>query len=361
MALRAAKVVLEHLTKVFSTAGRDVLAADDVSLSIEPGELVTLLGPSGCGKTTTLRMIAGFETPSKGRIWIGERDVTNVPPNARDTAMVFQSYALFPHLTVRENVAYGLRFRRVDKADAARRVDRIMSLVGLKGLEGRSPGQLSGGQQQRVALARALVVEPQVLLFDEPLSNLDAKLREQMREEIRRIQKGLSITAVYVTHDQTEAMSISDRVVVMREGRIEQVGSPEDIYRRPVNKFVADFVGKVNFIPADVVESGDTTSALNVLGRLVKVPRLSFGVGRKVNVVVRPEQLCLEPVLSDGLLQGVVTSCTYLGPLLEYEVKVAQDVKILASVHNPRRSRAVTPGAAVALSFDLEDLHVLPA
>lgn len=360
MALRAARVVLEHLTKIFSSAGKDVVAADDVSLCIEPGELVTLLGPSGCGKTTTLRMIAGFEMPSRGKIWIGDRDVTNVPPNARDTAMVFQSYALFPHLTVRENVAYGLRFRRIDRAEAARKVDRIMSLVGLKGLEGRSPGQLSGGQQQRVALARALVVEPQVLLFDEPLSNLDAKLREQMREEIRRIQKGLSITAVYVTHDQTEAMSISDRVVVMHEGRIEQVGSPEDIYARPVNRFVADFVGKVNFIPAEVLETGEATSVLSMLGRPVSVPRLPFSAGRKLDVVVRPEELQLEAAC-DGLLQGTVTSCTYLGAVLECEVKVTDDVRLLATVHNPRQRGTLRPGATVGVTFDVEGLHVLPA
>lgn len=360
MPSRAARVTLEHLTKVFSSAGRDVAAVNDVSLSIEPGELVTLLGPSGCGKTTTLRMIAGFETPSRGKIRIGDRDVTSVPPNARDTAMVFQSYALFPHMTVRENVAYGLRFRHVNRAEAARRVDRIMSLVGLKGFETRSPGHLSGGQQQRVALARALVVEPQVLLFDEPLSNLDAKLREQMREEIRRIQKGLSITAVYVTHDQTEAMSISDRVVVMHEGRIEQVGSPEDIYARPVNRFVADFVGKVNFIPAEVLETGETTSVLSVLDRSIRVPRLSFSTGQKLVIVVRPEELRLE-VGGDGLLQGTVTSCTYLGAVLECELKVACGMRLLTTVHNPRQRGRLKTGDIVGIAFDTRDLHLLSA
>ncbi|HNY68210.1 MAG TPA: ABC transporter ATP-binding protein, partial [Bacillota bacterium] len=221
MASNAKSVTLNNLTKVFiGPEKQQVVAADNVTLTINPGELVTFLGPSGCGKTTTLRMVAGFENPTSGRVFIGDRDVTSLPPNNRDTAMVFQSYALFPHMTVGENVAYGLRFRDLAKQDKQSRIKRIMDLVGLTGFESRQPGQLSGGQQQRVALARALVVEPQVLLFDEPLSNLDAKLREQMREEIRRIQTSLSITAIYVTHDQSEAMAISDRIVVMNQGRI---------------------------------------------------------------------------------------------------------------------------------------------
>lgn len=360
MSSQHTRVVLEHLTKVFSSGGRDVTAVDDVSLSIEPGELVTLLGPSGCGKTTTLRMVAGFETPTGGRVRIGDHDVTDRPPNARDTAMVFQSYALFPHMTVRENIAYGLRFRRLDREEARERVDRIMSLVGLTGLENRAPGRLSGGQQQRVALARALVVEPQVLLFDEPLSNLDAKLREQMREEIRRIQKSLSITAIYVTHDQTEAMSISDRVVVMHEGRIEQVGSPEEVYAQPATGFVAGFVGKVNFLPVEVVETGDRATLVNLMGRRLAVPKLPYESGRQFLAVVRPEELQLTGVES-GLVHGTIASCTYLGSVVECEILLPDDVRLLAAIYNPKSRGRLKVGEATGVTFDTEKLHLLPA
>ena len=226
---------LENLVKVFSARGGtgEVRAVNNVSLSIERGELVTLLGPSGCGKTTTLRLIAGFEFPTSGRIWLDGRDIKDLPPHRRDMSMVFQSYAIFPHLSVFENVAYGLNVQHLSQADIRRRVGRALELVALSGYENRAPNQLSGGQQQRVALARALVMEPKVLLMDEPLSNLDAKLREQMRGEIRRIQRQLGITSVYVTHDQVEAMTLSDRIVVMNEGKIDQVGTPNEVYRQP--------------------------------------------------------------------------------------------------------------------------------
>src|SRR5512136_2760830 len=262
-------LVLEHLTKKFPARGKqvgEVNAVDDVSISIEKGEFVTLLGPSGCGKTTTLRLIAGFEFPTSGHIIVDNQRLEEVPPNRRDMAMVFQSYAIFPHLNVYENIAYGLNVQRRPQAEIKQRVDHVLELVELTGLEGRAPNQLSGGQQQRVALARALVMEPKVLLMDEPLSNLDAKLREQMRTEIRRIQKRLGITRVYVTHDQVEAMTLSDQIVVMDQGKIEQVGAPDEIYRRPRTRFVADFIGRANFVEGVIRERRDGHVLLDVLG-----------------------------------------------------------------------------------------------
>jgi len=350
-----ASVVLDRLVKVFTGGGRDV---NDVSLSIEPGELVTLLGPSGCGKTTALRMVAGFEMPTSGRVLIGEKDVTNTPPNSRNTAMVFQSYALFPHMTVRENIGYGLRFRNVSRSDAAQKVERIMELVGLSGFGDRSPNQLSGGQQQRVALARALVVEPRVLLFDEPLSNLDAKLREQMRGEIRRIQKNLSITAVYVTHDQNEAMSISDRVVVMRDGQIEQVGTPEEIYAKPLTRFVADFVGKVNFVPVTIGESRGDDTSIELFGQQMIVPRVPYLAGETHLAVVRPEELQLVPADS-GFMRGQVAFRTYLGSVVEYDISLADGSTLMAIEYNPKARQPFEVGDAAGISFDLSNLHLL--
>ncbi len=230
----------------------EVRAVDDVSVDIASGEFVTLLGPSGCGKTTTLRLIAGFEFPTYGDIVLDGKVINELPPNRRDMSMVFQSYAIFPHLNVYENIAYGLKIKKLSNQEIRRKVSDVLTLTELQGLENRAPNQLSGGQQQRVALARALVMEPKVLLFDEPLSNLDAKLRVLMRSEIRRIQQDLGITSVYVTHDQDEAMVLSDKIVVMNLGRIQQVDSAVEIYRRPHNRFVADFIGRANFLPVQI-------------------------------------------------------------------------------------------------------------
>ncbi len=260
---------LENIVKTFSSRGGvgEVTAVNGVSLGIKEGELVTLLGPSGCGKTTTLRLIAGFEFPTEGRILLDGSLINDLPPHKRDMSMVFQSYAIFPHLNVYENVAYGLNVQRRPKKEIEDRVARALGLVELTGLENRAPNQLSGGQQQRVALARALIMEPKVLLMDEPLSNLDAKLRLQMRTEIRRIQQQLGITSVYVTHDQVEAMTLSDRIVVMNDGAIEQIGAPTEVYRYPRTHFVADFIGRANFVSAVVRGYDKDSLVVEALGQ----------------------------------------------------------------------------------------------
>ncbi len=275
-------LVLKDLVKAFAGRGGsgEVRAVDGVSLDIKQGDLVTLLGPSGCGKTTTLRLIAGFEFPTSGEIRLDGRAINDLPPHKRDMSMVFQSYAIFPHLSVYENIAYGLNVQHKSQDEIRRRVGKVMELVELTGLENRQPNQLSGGQQQRVALARALVMEPKVLLMDEPLSNLDAKLREQMRTEIRQIQQRLGITSVYVTHDQVEAMTLSDQVVVMNRGKIEQVGPPAEVYRRPRTRFVADFIGRANFVPASVRDRCNGSLVVDALGAVLTVPAPDAAIGR---------------------------------------------------------------------------------
>ena len=245
---------LIDLVKTFGAGDARVTAVDRVNLDIKPGEFITLLGPSGCGKTTTLRMIAGFENATSGKVMLDGEDMVKLPPNKRPMSMVFQSYALFPHLSVRQNVQYGLKLKKMPKQQMDNDVDVALTAMNLTMMADRAPNQLSGGQQQRVALARAMVMKPKVMLFDEPLSNLDAKLRVKMRTEIRRLQRRLGITSIYVTHDQSEAMSLSDRIVVMNAGRIEQIATPEEIYRRPASVFVADFVGRANFVPAEILE-----------------------------------------------------------------------------------------------------------
>ncbi|MGN0779661.1 MAG: ABC transporter ATP-binding protein, partial [Aristaeellaceae bacterium] len=315
-------VRLEHISKIYKDpkTGKDFYAVKDVSLDIAPGSFVTLLGPSGCGKTTTLRMIAGFESPDAGEIYLGSEPINALTPNKRDTAMVFQSYALFPHYNVYDNVAYGLKLRKVPKAEMNERIERILALVELTGMESRMTNQLSGGQQQRVALARAMVVEPSVLLFDEPLSNLDAKLRVSMRTEIRRIQQTLGITAVYVTHDQAEAMAISDNIIVMNKGVVAQMGSPEEIYHHPTSEFVADFIGEVNFLTGTITESKGAQCVLSIAGHPVQVANPEgFPVGKQCKVVLRPEAGILAD--SGALPCKVVLSC-FMGAYQNYHLMV---------------------------------------
>ena len=351
-------VRLEHISKIYQDpkTGKDFYAVKDNSLVIEPGEFVTLLGPSGCGKTTTLRMIAGFESPDEGEIYLGDEAINALTPNKRDTAMVFQSYALLPHYNVFDNVAYGLKLRHVPKEEIRERVMKILDLVELTGMEGRMTNQLSGGQQQRVALARALVIEPSVLLFDEPLSNLDAKLRVTMRTEIRRIQQEVGITAIYVTHDQSEAMALSDRIIIMRSGVVEQIGSPQEIYYHPVNEFVADFIGEANFLKGRLEALSDNRAQLNVSGDICHAaPVPGMEVGKDYTIVLRPEAASLAE--EGGLSCEVVLSC-FMGSYQNYHVKVG-DTLVKLTDPNPKNKRIYKVGERCHLVFDPESVHVL--
>ena len=335
----------------------DIAAVRDVSLDVRPGELMTLLGPSGCGKTTTLRMIAGFQEPSAGKIFIGERDVTHTEANERNIGFVFQNYALFPHLSVFENVAYGLKIKRMDGAEVARAVTDVLALVGLVSYERQMPHQLSGGEQQRVALARAIVIRPRVLLFDEPLSNLDAKLRTQMRGEIRELQRRLGITAVYVTHDQEEAMAISDRIAVMNKGVIEQIGTAEELYRRPASVFVARFIGRSNLIEATVTAVSPGRVELSIAGRLHVIESANAEVrsGQTVLANVRPEAIAIGK--GDGS-EGIVKVCTYLGEKMEYEIEVAGQMLQIVRF-NPPPAERFELGAAVRVRLPHEGVQLL--
>ena len=328
----------------------------DVELDIAPGSFVTLLGPSGCGKTTTLRMSAGFESPDEGEIYLGGEPINALTPNKRDTAMVFQSYALFPHYNVFDNVAYGLRLRKVPKDEIQRRVTDILALVELSGMEQRMTNQLSGGQQQRVALARALVVEPGVLLFDEPLSNLDAKLRVQMRTEIRRIQQTLGITAVYVTHDQSEAMAISDNIILMKGGVIAQMGSPMEIYYHPNSEFVADFIGECNFLKGKVAdrEGGNTVVKLPSGSAAVSTDK-QFSPGDDAEIVVRPEAI----VIGDtGMLPCKVELSCFMGSYQNYHVRVG-DTLVKITDNCPVNKKIYGVGDSAYISFDAACAHLL--
>ena len=356
---------LERVSKRFAREGQAPFAAvNDVSLTVEPGELLTLLGPSGCGKTTTLRMIAGFERPDEGRVYVGEQDVTDLMVYRRSIGFVFQNYALFPHLTVFENVAYGLRVRRQPETAIRARVRQVLELVGLPAHERRFPNQLSGGEQQRVAVARAVVIEPQLLLFDEPLSNLDAKLRVQMRAGLSRLQRQLAITTVYVTHDQDEAMAISDRIAVMHAGELAQMGTGEELYRAPRSAFVAQFIGRVNLVDSRVLDVGGGRVAVELWGSALSVPADErYAAGQPCVLVLRPESLTLvhesaKAGPGEVIVPGTVRSRTFLGEKVEYTVDVA-GVLLHAVTYDPTR-RGVTPvGARVGVSCDATSVRPL--
>ncbi|SRR5579871_60226 len=354
-----AQIVLDHLTKRFG----ETPAVIDLSLELASGELVALLGPSGCGKTTTLRMVAGFETPTAGRVLLADRDLTDAPPERRNCGMVFQNYALFPHLTVEQNVAFGLEMRAVERAEIRRRVADILGKVGLAGLGGRYPRQLSGGQQQRTALARALVVNPSVLLLDEPLANLDAKLREEMRFYIRSLQREFHITTLYVTHDQAEALVLADRVAILMGGVLQQYGRPEDVYHRPRSAAVAGFIGLTNLIPGRVrTRAAGRVVVDTVLGLVTAAGDPALREGAEVLLSVRPEQLDLvrpgaAPQDGANVLRGTVRERTFLGSLADFRVDVDGGVVLRVQGRPSAMERA---GDAVAVAFDAEAAWALP-
>lgn len=327
-------------------------AVDNLDLDVPKGELVAFLGPSGCGKTTSLRMIAGLVPATAGQIVVGGQDLTTVATHRRDMGLVFQSYALFPHMNVAKNVAFGLEMRKVPRDEIARRVKEAIALVHLSGKEEHRPAQLSGGQQQRVALARALVIRPSILLFDEPLSNLDAKLRDEMRNEIRDIQKRLGITAIFVTHDQSEALTMCDKVVVMNQGRLEQLGTPVDLYERPKTAFVASFVGRTNRLKA-VAKDGVAEFA----GLSIAAPA---GLSGPVEVMVRPHRVALTPSTDSEGVAGTVMRAIFAGDILQYDVEVAgQTVSVELATRGGET--VLAPGTAVALSWRPQDVFVYGA
>jgi putative spermidine/putrescine transport system ATP-binding protein len=335
-------------------------AVEDFSLAVEQGEFVSLLGPSGCGKTTVLRMVAGFEHPTAGSVRIAGEDVTAMPPRRRRIGMVFQSYALFPNLTVAGNIAFGLRVARLSRAETHSRVEEMLRLIGLPQLAGRYPSELSGGQQQRVSLARALAIRPRVLLLDEPLSALDAKIRVSLREDLRAIQRRLGITAIFVTHDQEESLSISHRVVVMSEGRIEQVGTPAEIYRAPATAFVATFVGTANVLPCRVVDAARGVVALDGSALTAAQPLAGRATGEMVRFAVRPEAIALVPF--DGAtntLAATVEEVTFLGAVLRLRVILPGRVAALIDLHGEAASHFPAPGAALQLWFRSDSLREL--
>ncbi|MBM3218683.1 MAG: ABC transporter ATP-binding protein [Candidatus Rokubacteria bacterium] len=349
--MKAARIEFRRVSKRYG----DVRAVDDVSFVIEPGTLVTLLGPSGCGKTTTLRLIAGLEFATAGDILVGDVEVSALPPAERNVSMVFQSYALFPHMTVLENVAYGVRVSGRSRAESTERARAMLATVGLGGLGDRLPSELSGGQQQRVALARALVLEPAVLLFDEPLSNLDAGLRRHMREEIRDLQQRLGVTVVYVTHDQGEAMAVSDRIIVMHRGVIAQDGTPRELYEGPASAFVAGFMGEANRVQG-TLETRDDKTGLVRLGALhVRLAHRDQSIG-PVIVAVRPEAILVGPPGGDGLAATVVKAA-YLGGVVEYTL-TSELGELFAIGHDVAAPFA--PGEAVSVTLADHGVVIIP-
>ncbi|MCW4041723.1 MAG: ABC transporter ATP-binding protein [Candidatus Bathyarchaeota archaeon] len=353
-------ITLENLVKTFGP----IVAVDNVTLQIKHGEFFTLLGPSGCGKTTTLRMIAGFYTPEKGSIKFNEKRMNEIPAEKRNTGMVFQNYAIWPHMTVAKNVAFGLEMRKIPPEEIVQRVKGALDLVELEGLEERTPDQLSGGQQQRVALARALVIEPDVLLLDEPLSNLDAKLRVEMRKEIKSLQRKMGITTIYVTHDQKEALAVSDRLAVMNRGKIEQVGNPLEIYGNPKNRFVANFIGLINLFQGTVEHSRKSSMTIKTVEglELCVNPIHDVKKGTQVLLAVRPEKIEIHPhgfTTSAGtILEGTIEGIEYVGDLSRYNIKT-QYQNINADQYSPSIDTFFNLGDNVTLQINRDDINFI--
>lgn len=351
---------LVNLSKRFGKA----VAVQDLNLEIQDGEIMTLLGPSGCGKTTTLRCIAGLLRPDEGEIYLGEKRVTDMPPERRGVGLVFQNYALWPHMTVYENLAFGLQLRKVSKEEARKRIGEALAMVRLSGFETRYPRQLSGGQQQRVALARALVIEPSLLLLDEPLSNLDAQLREEMRFEIRELQKNLGLTSVYVTHDQAEALVLSDRIAILHEGRLIQVGSPGDIYNRPGNRFVAGFIGLTSFMEGTIVQFDEARGHVVVKTQdnlEIRARASGLNLDQKVTLAIRPEhiEICGDEAMPRSpeinLLEGKVMRGAYLGDIIDYRIQVGHWV---LRAHTDA-ARVLNPDEKVWIAFSPERVTLI--
>ena len=345
-------VEFKHVTKAYG----DVQAVRDLNFTIEYGKLVTLLGPSGCGKTTTLRLIAGLEMVTDGNVFIGDKEVTRLSASDRDVSMVFQSYALFPHMTVMQNVSYGLTMSRMSKAEVSEKAHEGLNLVGLTGFGGRLPSELSGGQQQRVAVARALVLEPEVLLFDEPLSNLDAKLRRRVREEIRELQQKLGLTTVYVTHDQEEALAVSDRIIVMNEAVIAQEGTPHQLYEEPVNLFVSDFIGDANLVKAEIISIDGDDAEVNIGGILVKLPHRGIPTG-EVDVAIRPQAIRLNRTVNKDEISATILKSSYLGDHIEYTLE--STLGELFVIEN-QMEKQFESGSAVSITFRTSGLSMIP-
>ena len=346
-------ILLKDLVKRFGT----LEAVSHISLEIKDGELFTLLGPSGCGKTTLLRLIGGFHRPDSGEIYFGDRPVAPIPPYERNIGMVFQNYALWPHMTIFDNIAYGLKLRKFARRDISSKVSRALHLVNLSGLEKRYPGQLSGGQQQRVALARALVLNPDVLLLDEPLSNLDAKIRIQVRAEIRKLQKELGITTIYVTHDQEEALTLSDRIAVIDHGKMQQLGSPRSLYAKPENPFVADFIGINNLIPGEVREILDREKmkVQTEVGAMICTVEQAFKAGDRCMITIRPETASITQEEVRGkdtnVLPGSVNFASYIGNTIRYDVEMQNGKIFKVDIQNPWYHQTLPQGEKVYISI----------
>ena len=339
-----------------------VLAVNGISLDVDKGEWFSFLGPSGCGKTTCLRMIGGLTEPTEGRIYLNGREITYAPPNRRNMAMVFQNYALFPHMSVRDNIAFGLKMKKVKTTKINDEVTRTLELVGLPGYENRSPKQLSGGEQQRVALARSIVTEPEVILFDEPLSNLDAKLRIRMRVELLQLQEKLGVTAIYVTHDQSEALAMSDRVAIMRDGSVVQIGVPQEIYENPSTPFVADFIGRANILKGKIIRS----SIVSVQGIELAIPEASKE-GETVTLSIRPERIEIMPNVEtdarrteSNVLPAIVKSVEYEGPTLLYHLFV-DHLELIAQKGSHPREKVFGSGDRVLVRLKPEDIVIIPS